>query len=89
MATNGCASSSCNTKHIHHVYFAIKDLVDHGELSIKHCPTDKMWADVLIKPLSGKPYRVMQRELMNVDVDYNDEKEHIVTHPIILSTDNS
>ena len=74
LATNGRVSSSCNTKHIHCQYFAIKDLVDCGELSIEHCSTDKMWADVLIKPLSGNPYRVMHREIMNVDVDYNNVK---------------
>ena len=47
-----------------------------------------MWADVTTKPLSGKPYRVMRGELMNVDVGYNDEKEHIATHPMILPKDN-
>ncbi len=54
LGTNGQTSSSCNTEHIYCQYFAIKDLVDHGEMSIEHCPTDKMWADMLTEVLSGK-----------------------------------
>ncbi len=42
-------------------------------MSIEHCPTDKMWADMLAKPLSGKLYMVIRGELMNVKMDYNDE----------------
>ncbi len=48
-----------------------------------------MWAGVLTKPLSGKTYRVMRGELMNIDVDYDDEKEHIATYPMLLHEDNS
>ncbi len=48
-----------------------------------------MWAYVLTKPRSGKPYRVMWGELMNVDLDYDDEKERIATHPMLLPKNNS
>ncbi len=41
------------------------------------------------KPLSGEPYRVIWGELMNVDVDYDDKKELIANHPMLLPVDNS
>jgi len=48
---NGRISSSKRTKHIKAKYFLIKDYYDAGEIDVKFCPTDEMWADVLTKPL--------------------------------------
>ncbi len=48
---NGRISSSKWTKHIKAKYFLIKDYYDAGEIDVKFCPTDEMWADVLTKPL--------------------------------------
>ncbi len=44
---------------------------------------------MLTKPLSGKPYRVMWGELMNVDVDYDDYNEQATMHPMLLPKDDS
>jgi hypothetical protein len=50
----GRISSSKRTKHIKAKYFLIKDYYDAGEIDVKFCPTDEMWADVLTgKRLKG------------------------------------
>jgi hypothetical protein len=51
---NGCISSSKQTKHIKAKYFLIKDYYDAGEIDVKFCPTDEMWADVLTKPCNDR-----------------------------------
>ncbi len=48
---NGRVSSSKWTKHIKAKYFLIKDYYDAGEIDVKFCPIDGMWADELTKPL--------------------------------------
>jgi hypothetical protein len=46
LETNGRASSSKRTKHIKVKYFLIKDKVDREEITIEHCPTERMWMDI-------------------------------------------
>jgi hypothetical protein len=57
---NGSVLSSKRTKHIKAKYFLIKDYYDAGEIDVKFCPTDGMWADVLPKPLKGWKFRDMR-----------------------------
>ena len=54
LETNGRASSSKPTKHINIRYYYVADRVAKGDLRIVWCPTDKMIADFLTKPLQGK-----------------------------------
>jgi hypothetical protein len=56
---NGRVSSSRCTKHIKAKYFLIEDYYDAGKIDDRFCSTDKMWADVLTKPLQGQKFRVM------------------------------
>ncbi len=72
---NGRISSSKQTKHIKAKYFLIKDYYDAGEIGVKFCPTDDMWADVLTKPLQGQKFRDMRAFLQNCPRDYNDDTE--------------
>ena len=65
---NGRISSSKRTKHIKAKYFFIKDCYDAGEIHVKFCPTDEMWADVLTKPLQGQKFRDMRAFLQNKTV---------------------
>jgi hypothetical protein len=65
------SSGKC-TKHINVKFFFIKDRVDDGEIKVFDCPTGKMWADVMTKPLHGMAFRVMRAELMNCPVNYED-----------------
>jgi hypothetical protein len=76
---NGRMSSSKRTKHIKARYFLIKDKIDQGDLEIKYCPTDEMWADINTKPLQGTKFYRMRAVLMNVPVDYDDGEELIAT----------
>ena len=51
---NGRILSSKRTKHIKAKFFLIKDYYEAGEIDVRYCPTDVMWADVLTKPLQGQ-----------------------------------
>jgi hypothetical protein len=64
--------SGKRTKHIKAKFFFIKDRVDDGEIKVLDCPTKKMWADVITKPLQGMAFKVMRAELMNCLVNYED-----------------
>jgi hypothetical protein len=83
---NGKMSSEKKTKHIKAKFFFIKDRVDNGEIRVKDCPTEEIWADIMTKPLQGTVLRVMRAELMNCPVKYEDPKEiecnPTVKHPI-------
>ncbi len=57
---NGHVLSSKRTKHIKAKCFLIKDYYDAGEIDVRLCPTDGMWADVLTKPLQGQKLRDMR-----------------------------
>ncbi len=59
-------------KHIKAKFFFIKDRVDDGEIKVLNCPTHKMWADVMKKPLQGMAFKEMRVELMNCLVNYED-----------------
>jgi hypothetical protein len=68
-------SSSKQTKHIKATYFLIKDYFDSGEIDLRYCPTDVMWAVVLTKPLQGQKFRDMRAFLQNCPRDYHDDVE--------------
>jgi len=72
---NGRVSSSKRTKHIKAKYFLIKDYYESGEIDMRYCPTDVMWADVLTKPLQGQKFRDMRAFLQNCPRDYDDDVE--------------
>ncbi len=57
---NGRVLPSKRTKH-----FLIKDHYNAGEIDVKFCPRDGMWADVLTKPLQGWKFRDMRAFLQN------------------------
>ncbi len=59
--------------HIKAKYFLIKDCYDAGEIDVKFCPTDGMWADVLTKPLQGQIFRDMRAFPKNCPRDYDDD----------------
>jgi hypothetical protein len=54
---NGKALSGMRTRHINIQYFFITDWVNMKEISIKWCPTKKMVADFMTKPLQGSHFR--------------------------------
>ncbi len=61
---NGKALSSKCMRHIHIQYFFITDRVNMKEISIGWCPTKKMVADFLMKPLQGSHFRNLRDYIM-------------------------
>jgi hypothetical protein len=70
---NSPISDSHRTKHIKAKYFLIKDKSHSNLLSLKYCPTETTWANVLTKPLPGTKFRLMRSFLMNCPVDYDEQ----------------
>ena len=87
LETHKKMSSSNHTKHIKVRFFFIKDVIACGYLSVDYCPTEKMWADVLTKPLQRTTFKEMRAMLMNFPVDYVDsctkymDKIAVVSNP--------
>ncbi len=61
---NGRASSTKRTKHIEIRYYYVADRIAKGDLLVVWCPTDKMIADFLTKPLQGKVFKQFRDMLM-------------------------
>jgi hypothetical protein len=53
---NGRKSSSKRTKHIEVWYYYVADRIAKGNLTAVWCPTNKMIADFLTKPLQGRMF---------------------------------
>ena len=88
LAKNGYVSSSKRSKHIKAKYLYIHHHHHSGELTLKYCPTDEMWADILTKPLQGTKFRIMRAFLMNCPLDYPPEplfNPHPVIQPISVN----
>jgi hypothetical protein len=52
LITKGLATSE-TMKHIKVRTFLMKQHIDLGEISVVHCKTEDMWADMFTKPLQG------------------------------------
>jgi hypothetical protein len=61
---NGRASSSKRTKHIKIRYYYVADRIAKGDLTVVWCPTKKMIADFLTKPLQGRMFIQLRDVLM-------------------------
>jgi hypothetical protein len=61
---NGKASSGKHTRHINIRYFFITDQVNMKEVAIEYCPTKKMVADFMTKPLQGSHFRNLRDYIM-------------------------
>ncbi len=54
-------------------YFLIKDYYDSGEIDLRYCPTDVMWADILTKLLQEKKCRDTGAFHQNCPRDYDND----------------
>jgi hypothetical protein len=61
---NGKASSGKRTRHINIRYFFITDRVNMKDISINWCPTKKMAADFMTKPLQGSQFRELRDHMV-------------------------
>mmetsp|Transcript_19934 Transcript_19934/g.36303 ORF Transcript_19934/g.36303 Transcript_19934/m.36303 type:complete len:167 (-) Transcript_19934:169-669(-) len=57
------------TKHIRMKYFFITDRIQHGNVTVEHMPSERMWIDVNNKPKQGRPSRVDRSEMMGCPID--------------------
>ena len=67
--------------------FLLIDVIKCRNLSVKYCPTERMWAKILTNPLQGKPFRRMQSKLMKMPEIY--VKEDQVTPKSVSTTKTS
>ena len=72
---NGRIPSSKWTKHIKVKYFLVKNYYNSGQIDLRYCPTNVMWADILTKPMQGRKFRDMRAFLQNCARDYDDDIE--------------
>jgi hypothetical protein len=64
MLVNGKASCTSNSKHVAIKYFWCTDRIKQGNISVRHCPTEKMVADYMSKPLQGKLFVTFRNVIM-------------------------
>jgi hypothetical protein len=64
MLLNGKASCTANSKHVAIKYFWSTDRIKRGRMKAKHCPTEKMIADYMSKPLQGSLFKIFRNVIM-------------------------
>jgi hypothetical protein len=64
MLVNGKASCASNSKHVAIKYFWCTDRIKQGNISVCHCPTERMAADYMSKPLQGKLFLTFRNVIM-------------------------
>jgi hypothetical protein len=69
LETNGRASSSKRTKHIHIRFYFVKDRIDSGEVCLEHCPAADMIGDFFTKPLQGRLFIKFRDIIMNIKAE--------------------
>ena len=71
---NGLKSAGSKSRHINIRFFWIKDSADREEIFIIYCPTYRMLADFLVKPLQGKLFQIFRDVIMGIKhVSYLDD----------------
>jgi Reverse transcriptase (RNA-dependent DNA polymerase)/gag-polypeptide of LTR copia-type len=70
----GCIALSRNSmtvgrsKHIDIKYHFSREKVESGEVDVQYCPTEKMLADQLTKPLAGPQHQQLCRSMMGLEM---------------------
>ena len=64
MLVNGKESCTSNSRHVAIKYFWCTDRIKNGNITVKHCPTEKMIADYMSKPLQGKLFHTFRNVIM-------------------------
>ena len=63
LVTNG-ASTADRSRHVHIRNNFVFQFLDSGKMEIRHCPTDKMLADLLTKPLNTNTFLILREFLL-------------------------
>ena len=64
---NGKVSSGKRTRHFDIKLFYITDLISRDEVTVKYCPSDRMIADYMSKPLMGAKFKEFRNIIMNLN----------------------
>ena len=64
MLLNGKESCTANSKHVAIKYFWSTDRIKRGRMKVKYCPTQKMVADYMSKPLQGSLFQLFRKVIM-------------------------
>ena len=64
MLNNGKRSCTTRSKHVAIKYFWCTDRIKNGNIIVKHCPTERMLADYMSKPLQGKLFTLFRDVIM-------------------------
>ena len=64
MLLNGKKSCTSNSKHVAIKYFWCTDRIKNGNITVKYCPTEKMLANFMSKPLQGKLFILFRNVIM-------------------------
>jgi hypothetical protein len=57
--------NSFKSRHINIRYYHTREMVERGDIMFEYCPTAKMRADILTKPIGGMDFNKMARWLLN------------------------
>ena len=66
MEKNGRDSAGNRSRHINIRYFFIKDILRREGITVQHCPTERMVADFLTKPVQGTLFKTFRDIIMGI-----------------------
>jgi hypothetical protein len=66
LVNNGKVSSGKRTINFDIKLFYITDLISRDEVTVKYCPTDKMTADYMSKPVTGSKFTEFRDLILNL-----------------------
>lgn len=64
LEVNGRKSVGKRSRHLSIRYFFLTDQVQQGKVSVEYCPTDKMIADYMSKPLQGAKFTAFRKAIL-------------------------
>jgi hypothetical protein len=64
-----------STRHISIRNFWMTERVNNGEIELAHCPTELMIADLLTKPLQGRPLLKLRNSILKGSTNEKDDKD--------------
>jgi len=65
LENNGPKSIGKRSRHIDIRYFFVTDQINKGNIEIVYCPTDRLEADYMTKPLQGIKFKRFRRSILN------------------------
>jgi hypothetical protein len=64
---HGKRSSGMRTQHFDIKFIFINNLIKQKHVKVEYSPTDKMIADYMTKPLTGKKFNDLRKKKMNLE----------------------